>query len=124
MLSPAKAGQQKSVVASICTVVFPLVKLKQYPPIEVIMKIKLHVITDVKTCRDYGILEFKISKFSDNKVQEMVLETNVCSFYFKNILSPSLYFNHVCGLTWYHEPIIIMLFLGEKCQTERAKNAK
>lgn len=48
MLSPAKAGQQKSVVASICTVVFPLVKLKQYPPIEVIMKIKLHVITDVK----------------------------------------------------------------------------
>ena len=32
------------------------------------MKIKLHVITDAKTCRDYGILEFKISKFSDNKV--------------------------------------------------------
>ena len=31
------------------------------------MKIKLHVITDVKTHRDYGISEFKISKFS-NKV--------------------------------------------------------
>ena len=28
VLSPAKAGQRKSVVASTCTVVFPLVKLK------------------------------------------------------------------------------------------------
>lgn len=42
----------------------------------------------------------------------------------KYYLSPSVYFNHVCGLTWYHEPIIIMLFLSEKCKTEIAKNAK
>lgn len=55
----------------------------------------------------------------------MVLETDVCPFYFKKILLKSFsLLQSFCGLTWYHEPIIIMLFFSEKCKIEIAKNAK